>query len=339
MPLLGSISTGLAKLKSIRIFRARAGTLVKSVIFFISRRQTLIALSSDRIGDVDISALVLPMNTITPEELEEAAKLLPSSPRVFGKLSQMLRNSDTELNDITELVNADSALTASVLRLSNSPMYSLGVAVDTLDEAINRIGFRELFRLVGFAASKQLCVENNTTYRISGSELWENSLACGIGMEILARNTGLDEQEAYTIGLLRNMGKMVLDYCVKGNPQYPKYNGDSGLPLIDWEENNFGMTNPSVAGFILNSWSFTEETAHTIQFQYTPEAAPRKLPLIHLLNLANTVAEKIGKGLHGEETYWTEWKKYLPRTGLTTQEFKECAIEIKTTLQKVVASF
>jgi HD-like signal output (HDOD) protein len=279
------------------------------------------------------------MNTISPADLKRAAETLPSSPRIFGKLSKLLRDPSTDLNDITDLVNADSALTANVLRLSNSALYSLGPSVDTLDEAINRIGFRELFKLVGLAASKQLFTEHNRVYDISGTQLWENSLACGIGMELLARKLGLDDQEAYTIGLLRNMGKMVLDYCAKDDPQYPTYNVESNLPLVDWEQNNFGITNPNVAGFILLSWNFSEETSQTIQHQYTPDNAQRHFPLIHLLNLANGVAERIGKGLHGEANYWQNWQEHLPRTGLSADEFGESEEEIKTSLARVVANF
>lgn len=279
------------------------------------------------------------MNTISPAELKAAASQLPPSPRIFGKLSIMLRSHETDLSDITELVNADSALTAGVLRLSNSALFSVGLSIDTLDEAINRIGFRELFKLVGVAASKQLFDENNSTYDLTGSELWENSLACGIAMEVLARKTGFDDQEAYTIGLLRNMGKLVIDYCAKDDPAYPRYSRISHLPLIDWEENNFGLTNPTVAGFILSSWNFPEETALTIQYQYTPKDATRNLPMIHLLNLANGIAQRIGKGIHGEASYWADWESHLPKTGLNNKEFADSVVEIETTLDRVVSAF
>ena len=279
------------------------------------------------------------MNTISPIELKKAATQLPPSPRIFGKLGKLLKSPDTDLDDITKLVNADSALTAQVLRLSNSAMYSLGMPVDTLDEAINRIGFRELFKLVGIAASSQLFGDRNSTYNVDGAELWENSLACGLGMELLARKTGLDEQEAYTIGLLRNMGKMIIDFCVKDDPLHPRYSNDSHLPLIDWEENNFGITNPTVAGFILVSWNFTEETSYTIQYQYEPQKAPRKLPLIHLLNLANCLAGRIGKGLRGEANYWANWQDHLPKTGLSAQEFEQTSDEIQQSLEKLVHAF
>lgn len=278
------------------------------------------------------------MNTISPIDLKSAAQQLPPSPRIFGKLGRLLKDPETDLNDITNLVNADSALTAQVLRLSNSAMYSGGMSVDTLEEAINRIGFRELFKLVGVAAAGQMFAERNRTYDISGAELWENSLACGLGMEILARKTGLDDQEAYTIGLLRNMGKMVIDHCVKDDDRFPVYSNDSNLPLIQWEENNFGITNPTVAGFILISWNFTQEVSHTIRYQYEPEKAPRKLPLINLLNLANGLAERIGKGFRGESSYWANWEENLPRTGLSACEFDEASEEIQAALEKVVSA-
>lgn len=279
------------------------------------------------------------MNTISPIDLKQAATQLPPSPRIFGKLSKLLRDPETDLKDIIDLVNADSSLTANVLRLSNSAMYSMGMSVDTLDEAINRIGFRELFKLVGIAATREAFAEDNRAYRISGSQLWENSLACGIAMEVLARKIGMDDQEAYTIGLLRNMGKMVIDLCLKGEEGFPSYAAESGLPLIQWEENNFGVTNPTVAGFILVSWHFPEETSNTIQFQYEPEKAPRKLPLIHLLNLANGMAERMGKGLPGESSYWADWESKLPRTGLSVQELAEADNEIAEALEKIINSF
>lgn len=278
------------------------------------------------------------MNTISPLDLKNAAQQLPPSPRIFGKLGKLLKDPEIGLSDITELVNADSSLTAQVLRLSNSPMFSTGVSVDTIDEAINRIGFRELFKLVGIAAAGQVFAEHNRTYDLSGAELWENSLACGIGMEVLAGHTGMDEQEAYTIGLLRNIGKMVIDRCVQADGDALSYGRQSNLPLIQWEENNFGITNPTVAGYILDSWNFTKEVSPTIQYQYEPEKSPRNLPLIYLLNLANGLAERIGKGLYGEGDYWGDWEARLPRTGLSMEELDQASDEIAGRLAKIVSS-
>jgi hypothetical protein len=48
------------------------------------------------------------MILITPTDLKLAANDLPPSPQVFGKLSKLLRDPFTGLNDITDLVNTDA---------------------------------------------------------------------------------------------------------------------------------------------------------------------------------------------------------------------------------------
>ncbi len=278
------------------------------------------------------------MNTLEPAKLKEAAKLLPPSPQIFGKLSKLLKDTNTGLGDITELVNTDSSLTTQVLRLSNSAFFNQGSSVDTLDEAINRIGFRELFKLVGMAAASQVFSRKNVTYDVDGSLLWENSLAVGLAMEILANATGADEQEAYTLGLLRSMGKMVIDLCAKEEGTYPSYESNSPQPLIEWEENNFGITNPIVSGFLLNSWNFPEETAKTIQFQYDPNAANHTSPNIRLLNISNGIAERIDKALPGESSYWDLSEGTLTSFNLTQDKIDDTCERVKDGLEQVVTS-
>ncbi|MEM9158208.1 MAG: HDOD domain-containing protein [Verrucomicrobiota bacterium] len=278
------------------------------------------------------------MNTIPPAALKQAAKELPPSPQIFGKLGSLLKDPDTGLDDITELVNTDSSLTASVLRLSNSALYSLGTPVDTLDEAINRVGFRELFKLVGMAAASQIFSDQNRTYNVSGDLLWENSLACGLAMEKLAQIIGKDEQEAYTVGLLRSMGKMVIDTCVADDDHYPCYGDDSRMPIVEWEESNFGITNPVVSGFVLKSWNFSDDTCYTIQYQYFPEKAPNKNPMIYMLNLANRMASGIGKGIYSETPYWKLNEERLNDACINSDDYDNIVEQVKENLEKIVSS-
>ena len=278
------------------------------------------------------------MNTISIPDLKKAAQKLPPSPRIFGKLGRLLKDPDTGMVEITDLVNTDSSLTAQVIRLSNTAAYCGGNPVDTLDEAINRIGFRELYKLVGMAASSQVFSKRNKTYNLDGSLMWENSLAAGLVMEFLAKRVGLDDQEAYTLGLLRSMGKMVINACAATNPAYPNYPTDSEPPLIDWEDNNFGINNPTVAGFILYDWNFPEETGATVQFQYEPEKADTDSPMPYLLNLSNCVAEMMGKSLRGEGQYFRLTEDRMVKTGVTPKDLEEAKEAINETIDDIISS-
>ena len=104
---------------------------------------------------------------VAPDDLKVAASDLPPSPQVFRKLGKLLRDPNTRLNDITKLVNTDASLPTRVLKLSNSAAFAQGMAIDNLDDAVNRIRFRGVFKLVGVPAASDLFTVQNRTYQTS----------------------------------------------------------------------------------------------------------------------------------------------------------------------------
>jgi HD-like signal output (HDOD) protein len=277
------------------------------------------------------------MIPITPTDLKLAANDLPPSPQVFGKLGKLLRDPFTGLNDITDLVNTDASLTARVLRLSNSALYGHCIPIDTLDDAINRVGFRAVFKLVGVVAVSEVFSHRNVTYSVEGSLLWENALCCGLAMETLAQKLGMDEQEAYTLGLLRSFGKLVINTCVTKQEKPISFSGNANSRLVEWEEEHFGLNNPQAAGFLLSTWNFPADTIDAIQNQYTPEAATQSKDAA-MLNLAALIAENLGKALPGESKYWESAETYLQQLGLNGAHLEEAQEYAEKALESVIAS-
>jgi HD-like signal output (HDOD) protein len=276
-------------------------------------------------------------SSITPDDLKLAARELPPSPKVFGKLGKLLRNPNTSLTDITDLVHTDASLTTRVLRLSNSAAFAQDQAIDTLDDAINRVGFREVFKLVGMAAVSDLFSSRNNTYRIDSSTLWENALSCGLAMESIAQKIGRDEQEYYTLGLLRSMGKTVIDICAQKESESCRYPIASRPPLLQWEQETFGITNPAVAGFLLSTWNFSPETVSAIQSQYGTNPSSPKNEAAIVLNLAGSLAE-LGRPLHGESEYWISFEEHSEELGLTAEDIEETLDSVKNRLEAILTS-
>lgn len=273
---------------------------------------------------------------VTPDDLRSAASELPPSPQVFGKLGKLLRDPNTGLNDITELVNTDASLTACVLKLSNSAAFAQGMAIDNLDDAINRIGFREVFKLVGVAAASDLFTIQNRTYQISGTRLWENALACGLAMDQLAGKLGYDEQDMYTLGLLRSIGKMAIDLCLSKKGSAPHYPLAEQLPILEWESSILGITNPKVAGFLLASWNFSDATVQSIQGQYLDGDLDCCSRESQLLNLACFIVEKINNGLPGESGYWKPVAFYCEALGLQVNDLKHVLGSARERLDEIL---
>ncbi len=273
------------------------------------------------------------MYSISPLELKAAAQKLPPSPQIFGKLSKMLKDRNTGMSDIVKLVNTDSSLTAKVLKISNSTAYNVGEPVDSLEQAISRIGFAELFKVVGMAAASNAFARRNLTYDINGWLYWENSVTVGLTMEQLAPIAGEDPKEAYTLGLLKSMGKTIIDSCAKKFLSQPSFKSDDKTPLLEWEKKTFNITNPEAATVVLEAWKFPEIAIEALRYQYEPDLSPTENRLARLINISSAIAEHLGKGAQGEKSYWNLSKDFLAAADLDISDAREACKVVKQRIE------
>lgn len=239
---------------------------------------------------------------IPREMLLHVVKTLPAAPRIMARLGTMLLDPNSEMDEITELLRRDTALTARIIRISNSVFYNPGQPYGSLDEALARVGYMEVYRLVGLAAVAQLGDHVLPLYGITGARLRENSLLTALVVEALAECTGLDSRVAYTAGLLRSVGKIALDRITRNGSYNGAYKGREDGRLGDWETNFIGLTNCEAAAVILKEWRFPATTTEAIRDHYA--TTRRVSPLARLLNLAAGAADRGGHGLPGEADYW-----------------------------------
>ena len=259
---------------------------------------------------------------ITTLEMKTAVLKMPAAPEIFVKLGRLLKDRDSEVTDVISLVEKDPSLVAKVCRLSNTAYFNTGEPIGSLEEAINRIGFQELHRIVGVASLAQVFGFWNVAYKISGDVIWHNSLAVALIMEQLATSNGKDRSEAYTMGILRALGKLVIDNCAKTHKTPPVFDLEGDIPLLMWEQDIFGTSNPQTSDFVLESWSFPEEQLVGMRYQYEPDLAPGGNVFARMLNIAGGVAEKMGKEMPGEASYWNLDDSCFSEAGLTSANVK-----------------
>lgn len=239
---------------------------------------------------------------IPREMLLHVVKTLPAAPRIMSQLGHLLLDPNSDMGEITELLRRDTALTARIIRISNSAFYNPGQPYGSLDEALARVGYMEVYRLVGLAAVSQMSDHELPLYGVSGAQLRENSLLTALVMEVLASMVGVDTKLAYTAGLLRSVGKIALDRITRNGSYNGRYSREHGK-LGDWETQFIGMTNCEAAAVILKEWRFPQTTISGIRDHYL--SAPGASPLAQLLNLSTGAAERGGHGFPGEAEYWT----------------------------------
>src|SRR3954469_13788893 len=138
---------------------------------------------------------------LTREKIIEIAHALPPAPRVFADLDRLLRDVNTDLNRITELIKRDATLAAHIIGVSNSVVYGSEQRSGSIEEAVGRVGYLEVFRIVGFVASQRLVDRELKFYGINAERLREHMVHTAFVCEMLAAECRLDVRTAYTAGL------------------------------------------------------------------------------------------------------------------------------------------
>ncbi len=248
-------------------------------------------------------------------------RLAPAA-ATFGRLRELLNDTDTEMEEIVQMIRLDPALTFHVVRMSNSVLFGLREQNDSLESAVGRVGFREIYRLVGLAATQQVCQGDLTAYGLKAIRLWENSVATAAAAEVLAARAGRDPGLAYTAGLLRTLGRVIIDGAVEGRV----YPGEAEWPLIaEWEKTAAGVTAAEVTTLLLEHWRFPAELVESVRGHCDPLADAESNIGACVLNLACGVAARFGLDLPGETGNWIVSPAKLTLAGVSEADLEECA--------------
>lgn len=258
---------------------------------------------------------------------------------MLSKLGEILQDVNSELDEVAELLRRDVALAARIVRISNSPMFGGGGQVASIEEAVNRVGFSEILKLVGTATAARMSERQLEHYNLGAQALRDNMLYVAFASEALARAAGSDTRTAYTTGLLRPLGLMVLDRAGRGQVNGAlRFNSSRWPSYSAWEGSIFGVDNCEVTGLILDEWRFPAELGAALRAHYLARAGDGDDSLACLLNLANGLAGKAGHALPGETTWWPINAEKLRQAGVTVEDLIPVAAAAETAFQAALAA-
>ncbi len=134
---------------------------------------------------------------------------LPTLPEVALKVKQAVESEHQTANDIAELLTQDSALSARLLQLANSPLYRSRNKIDNLQMAITRLGLRIVKDLVVMLAIKQAFQPSNPQLDDTFRQAWQTSVDVAAACRVLAQSHAeLNAEQAVVAGLIHNIGSL-----------------------------------------------------------------------------------------------------------------------------------
>ncbi|WP_159737846.1 HDOD domain-containing protein [Vibrio atypicus] len=198
---------------------------------------------------------------------------LPSIPKVVKILISDLGNPDVSINTLSDTLSNDQNLTAKVLSLANSGFYKMSRKIFSIQEAVTIIGIKNLQNIVlttGVTAAFQNYSKNRTSKILSHS-FKTATLALEFCKLSKKRGCQLDENMCYTIGLLSNLGNMLISIY-----DHEKYSAIeqgvlNGRERDDIEFSEVGTTSKTIGSELVTIWDLPEVVSKSIALKVTNE--------------------------------------------------------------------
>lgn len=209
---------------------------------------------------------------------------VPSIPRVVAVLLTELDHPVPDLRKITQHISTDPALTLRLLQTANADNFKLCGQISSVSEAL------ALLSLGDVKAMAQAAAAGASLKAVPGMVLpqfWQYSLNVAKVSRSLATVVRLNQQAAYTCGLIHGMGELALHLAM---PDLMA-SLDAMLPPLDLkrariERQQFGYCWASVVAGYARLWKFPPVLVEALEHQYAPFENNVYEPLAGVIHLA-----------------------------------------------------
>lgn len=227
---------------------------------------------------------------------------LPPLPAVASRLLAQTADSGVSIDKIIETIGMDPALSAAVLKLSNSAFYGRIMKVRSLKQAVQVLGFvavRNLVLLITVFKSFKNLKKND---RLNLSEFWMHSFLCGLAAEILAKHMDENRSDLFIMGLMHDIGKLLLYQEV--HEDYLKVieaSGNSLYNTLKKEDEILGINHAVVGKMLFAKWMFPADLLCAAEFHHHPWKAPENKIFPMMINVADFLAHSLEITADGDE--------------------------------------
>jgi putative nucleotidyltransferase with HDIG domain len=232
-------------------------------------------------------------------QIDEAARIpwahlrIPPFPQIAIRVLQLTNNEDVSMRDLGDLISSDPSFSSEVLAIANSALYANRSPVTSILQAIAVLGTNRLKGVcltVGVRAYLGKSLQHE-----SFRAMWRHSLACALIAEQVARGASMNENNAYTAGVLHDIGRLAL--LIIRPETYGTllmtHSGSSSSVLL-CERDLFGFDHCEAGRNLIVDWKLPADFEAIVSDHHSPREKENVWDLPALINLSCRMADTIG---------------------------------------------
>jgi len=202
-----------------------------------------------------------------------AAGTLPLS-RSVSRVQTMLQSADYNAADLAEHMRTDPTLTARVMSVANSSFFSQQPC-DAISDAVNRLGSAQLTRIFAQVLARAALMSPQHAYGLTADAIWRRAVYSAVGAEMASARQREDRSSAYMIGLLHQIGMLVINSLWSKQPYAKKLTlANFELEYSAEEKLRYDFDQAELGAEMLRQLSFPESVHRVIGQQYRTPLEP-----------------------------------------------------------------
>ena len=228
------------------------------------------------------------------ESLKTGETQLPAfSPTAF-KIQTELGKADPNTKVIEKLVVQDQALTSQILKLANSAFFQGLQKVESIRQALIRLGLAEVGNMVALVTQKANYHATDPQMQELMRALWRHSVACAFGSKWLAKKCGFNDiaQDAFLAGLLHDIGSLFIATAIDDIRDKGKIEQDLAPSLV---QEVVRSLHPRFGETLMKTWNLPDKFCAVAKCHHDDEFDSKNY-LLTVVRLADKTCNKMDIG-------------------------------------------
>ncbi len=186
------------------------------------------------------------------ETVREGKLELPSMPDIAMRIAKVVNNPDTDSGDIARVIQADPTVAARLISVVNSVAYRGRSSINSLPDAITRLGRNVIHNLVISFALGSLFRSRSKTLQSRMVTLWKHAChVAAISQELGRVTPGKNPDHALLAGLVHDIGALPIISAARTHHEIAEQ-----PQLLD---ETIAHLKAEVGAMVLKKWAFADD--------------------------------------------------------------------------------
>ncbi|MCG8549013.1 MAG: HDOD domain-containing protein [Desulfobacterales bacterium] len=256
------------------------------------------------------------------QEMAKKIKTLTPIPAVTMSLLKVVEDPQKTMDDVTNIIQYDPAITADLLRIANSAYFRLKYPAETISEAAKMLGTDRLVELVLLKLASQIIKGPLGGYGMHEGALWQHSVSSAIIAKQLAVQLELSHPcSIFTAALLKDIGKTVMDKYVQ-NAYKTIYNlvTNENFSFMEAEKKIIGVNHAELGGMIAQLWNFSPKMVMIIKNHHLSREDMVKDKDTIVVYLADCICMMMGMGVGADGLAYKFDHQAIEKIGISADD-------------------